>query len=97
MKGFLFYLNEDDFYGLTLILLPALDSPYKERPSSAIRQAGFKVAKSTSPCWLVNVIFLPLLLWCCCTPEMRWSPVSYTWTLPSPVSTARRCCSPKNA
>jgi hypothetical protein len=38
---------------------------------SAIRQAGFKVAKSTSPCWLVNVIFLPMLLWCCCTPEMR--------------------------
>src|SRR5260221_2653153 len=28
--------------------------------SQTIRQAGFKVAKSTSPFWLVNVIFLPL-------------------------------------
>ena len=29
---------------------------------------GFSVVKSTSPCWLVNVTFLPPPLWCCCTP-----------------------------
>ena len=33
------------------------------------RQAGFSVAKSISPCWLVNVAFLSLPLWC--TPKMR--------------------------
>ena len=41
---------------------------------NAIPQARFKVSKSTSPCWLVNATFFPLLVWCCCTPEIRWPP-----------------------
>ena len=57
-------------------LTPLLDAGRSKGRELAIasdpdRQAGFSVAKSTSPCWLVTVTFLPLPLLCCCTPEMR--------------------------
>ena len=43
----------------------------RNREPTGGRQARFSVAKSISPCWLVNVSFLPLPLWGCCMPETR--------------------------
>jgi hypothetical protein len=47
----------------------AAEGPRASLVSDRDRQAGLSVAKSISPCWLVNVAFLSLPLWC--TPEMR--------------------------